>query len=87
MGGLPIDHKVVFVMNFDIPHELQMIQRTVESYVKKELRPLEKQIEDDDHIDKELDLSLRQKAVALGLYGHNLPESLGGAGVSTSGGN
>ncbi len=85
MGGLPIDHKVVFVMNFDIPHELQMIQRTVESYVKKELRPLEKQIEDDDHIDKELDLSLRQKAVALGLYGHNLPESLGGAGVSTLG--
>ncbi len=72
-------------MNFDIPHELQMIQRTVESYVKKELRPLEKQIEDDDHIDKELDLSLRQKAVALGLYGHNLPESLGGAGVSTLG--
>lgn len=85
MGGLPIDQKVVFVMNFDIPHELQMIQRTVESYVKKELRPLEKQIEDDDHIDKELDLSLRQKAVALGLYGHNLPESLGGAGVSTLG--
>ena len=72
-------------MNFDIPHELQMIQHTVESYVKKELRPLEKQIEEDDHIAKELDLALRKKAVAVGLYGHNLPENLGGGGVSTLG--
>ena len=72
-------------MNFEIPHELQMIQQTVESYVKKELRPLEKQIEEDDHIAKDLDLSLRKKAVAIGLYGHNLPENLGGGGVGTLG--
>jgi len=72
-------------MNFSIPEDLQMIQNSVESYVKKELRPLEKKIEESDHIAIDVDRMLRKKSVALGFYGHNLPEKVGGAGLTTLG--
>ena len=72
-------------MDFTIPEELEMVQRTVKRFVDQELRPLEKQVEETDHIGKEVDRRLRRKAVELGLYGHNLPEAIGGGGLTNLG--
>ena len=72
-------------MDFSIPEELEMVQRTVKRFVDEELRPLEKEVEETDHIDREVDRRLRKKAVELGLYGHNLPEAVGGGGLTTLG--
>ncbi|NGO53454.1 acyl-CoA dehydrogenase family protein [Allomesorhizobium camelthorni] len=62
--------------------ELEMIRNTVRSFVHKELVPLEQGIEDADDVDHEVTRKLRSKAVALGIYGFNLPDSCGGPGFS-----
>jgi acyl-CoA dehydrogenase len=72
-------------MDFSIPEELQMVQRTVKRFVDQELRPLEREIEETDRFDPKVDRALRKKAVELGLYGHNLPEEVGGGGLTTLG--
>jgi acyl-CoA dehydrogenase len=72
-------------MDLSIPEELEMVSRTVKRFVDQELRPLEKEVEETDHIDKAVDRRLRKKAVELGLYGHNLPEAVGGGGLTTLG--
>ena len=72
-------------MDYSIPEELELIRRTVKTFVDRELRPLERGIEEADHISPEVDRALRKRSVALGLYGHNLPEAVGGAGLSTLG--
>jgi acyl-CoA dehydrogenase len=72
-------------MDLAIPEELQMVQRSVKRFVDRELRPHEREVEETDRIAPELDRALRKRAVELGFYGHNLPESVGGGGLSTLG--
>ncbi|WP_011578913.1 MULTISPECIES: acyl-CoA dehydrogenase family protein [Chelativorans] len=72
-------------MNFQFPEELDMLRQTVRGYVNDYLRPLEARVEAEDHFSDEDFLRLRREAVALGLYAHNLPESVGGAGLSMLG--
>lgn len=72
-------------MNFQFPDELNMLRQTVSGYVNQYLRPLEAQVEAEDYLSDEEFLRLRREAVALGLYAHNLPESIGGAGLSMLG--
>ncbi|MGV6872132.1 acyl-CoA dehydrogenase family protein [Pseudochelatococcus sp. B33] len=72
-------------MNFDFPDELNMLRETVRGYVDHYLRPLEAKVEAEDFLSDEEFRRLRREAVALGLYGHNLPESIGGAGLSMLG--
>jgi acyl-CoA dehydrogenase len=69
-------------VDFTLPEELEMLRATVRGYVTKYLRPLEKSVEEKDHLDDEVFRNLRRQAVALGLYAHNLPESFGGGGLS-----
>lgn len=70
---------------FKLPDELEMLRDTVRAYVDRNLRPHEKAVEEADHLDEKLFRELRMKAVDLGLYAHNIPESMGGAGLSMLG--
>lgn len=62
--------------------ELALLRRTVEGFVATSLQPHEAAVDADDDVSLELMRELRQKAVALGLYGYNMPEELGGPGLS-----
>lgn len=61
--------------------EIAMLRATTRRFVRERLVPLEAQVEAADDIEPALLAQLRQEAVALGLYGFNLPESLGGPGL------
>jgi acyl-CoA dehydrogenase len=50
--------------------------------VDKDLRPLEKEVEETDRIDPDVMKALRARAVELGLYAHNLPTEVGGGGLT-----
>lgn len=62
-----------------------MLRNTVRAFVQRDLRPLEQAVDRADHLDDAVFRGLRRKAVELGLYAHNLPEALGGAGLSMLG--
>ena len=62
-------------------NEISMLRATTRRFVRNRLVPLEAQIEAADDIEPALIAQLREEAVALGLYGFNLPESLGGPGL------
>jgi acyl-CoA dehydrogenase len=61
--------------------ELSLIRETARRFVRQRLVPLEQQIENDDDVSLNLLAQLRSEVAALGLYGFNLPESAGGAGL------
>lgn len=61
--------------------EIAMLRATTRRFVRNRLVPLEAQVEAADDIEPALIAQLRQETVALGLYGFNLPESLGGPGL------
>ncbi len=71
-----------------MPHseasEIEMVRSTVRDFVRSQLVPLEEQVERSDEIDQKLLCTLRKDAVALGLYGFNLPAEIGGPGLSAS---
>ncbi|MGJ7609046.1 acyl-CoA dehydrogenase family protein [Variovorax sp. LT1R20] len=64
--------------------ELSMIRDTAHRFVRQRLVPLEQQIETDDDVSVELLARLRAEVAALGLYGFNLPERIGGPGLSAA---
>ena len=72
-------------MDFTFSPELEMLRTTTRGYVQKYLRPLEKTVEETDHLDDDVFRTLRMEAVKLGLYAHNLPEHIGGGGLDVMG--
>ena len=72
-------------MDFTFPEELVLLRETVKRYVDKELRPLEKGIEEAGKADPEVLRSLRLKAATVGIYAHNLPTEIGGGGLNCLG--
>jgi acyl-CoA dehydrogenase len=64
--------------------EISMIRETARRFVRSRLVPLEDAIEAADDVDPALLATLRSEAAALGLYGFNLPEDLGGPGLSAA---
>ncbi|VTU37880.1 Acyl-CoA dehydrogenase [Variovorax sp. PBS-H4] len=61
--------------------ELSLIRETARRFVRQRLIPLEQQIENDDDVSLDLLAQLRSEVAALGLYGFNLPDSVGGPGL------
>jgi alkylation response protein AidB-like acyl-CoA dehydrogenase len=61
--------------------EISLIRETARRFVRQRLVPLEQQIENDDDVSLDLLAQLRSEVAALGLYGFNLPESVGGPGL------
>jgi alkylation response protein AidB-like acyl-CoA dehydrogenase len=68
-------------MTAETPEEIAMLRRTVRGFVTGSLRPHEAAVDEADDVSPELMRALRQQALDLGLYGYNMPESLGGPGL------
>ena len=68
-------------MNFDVPEELQLLAKTVREFVDERLRPIEKQVEDDDKIPD----AVMKEMAALGFFGLPIPEEYGGVGAGDLG--
>lgn len=66
------------------PEEHRMLRDTVRGFIDQHLRPLERQVDEDDDIEPELMHRLRKEAVKLGLYAYNMPEEVGGPGLNVS---
>lgn len=69
-------------MNFSLTDEQQLIVETVRSFVERELYPHEDLVERLDDVPRELADSIKSVAIASGLYAANMPENLGGGGLS-----
>ena len=63
-------------MNFDLTEEQELLQRTVREFVRDEVQPRAKELDETG----EFPLETFRKAAALGLTGIAFPESEGGAG-------
>ena len=62
--------------------EARLLLETVERFVREKLKPLEAEVDQADGLDEPRRQALEQEVRALGLYGYNLPASIGGPGLS-----
>ena len=69
-------------MDFQITHEQRLLVDTVRDFIKRELAPLEQQVEDSGVLPEATARAIFEKSSALGLYGMNVPEEFGGGGLS-----
>jgi acyl-CoA dehydrogenase len=69
-------------MDFSLSNEQKMMIEAVRCFIKNELAPLEKEVEDQGFLSREKTLAIYDKARALGLYALNIPEEFGGGGLS-----
>ena len=69
-------------MDFSLSEEQRMLVRTIREFVRKELKPLEQQVEEAGHLDDAVAVEIRRKSQALGLYAVNIPAEYGGGGLS-----
>ena len=68
-------------MDFDIPEDLRQVVETVRRFVKQDLEPISRQVEDEDRIPDDVVQTMRE----LGLFGISLPDEYGGLGLGTLG--
>src|SRR3974390_3191272 len=68
-------------MDFTIDENLRLMVDTVRRFVKQDLEPISRQVEEDDHIPEEIVDKMRE----LGLFGLAIPEEYGGLGLSVLG--
>jgi len=69
-------------MHFGLTEEQQLIVDTVRSFVEKEIYPHEDQVERTGDVPLELAQQIRDRCIDSGFYAANLPESVGGGGLS-----
>ena len=72
-------------MDFTIPEDLKMLQKLTRDFVRNELLPLEKQVDDNGEFPEDIRLGLREKSIELGLWNYSMPKEYGGGGVSNLG--
>lgn len=69
-------------MEFSLNDEQKMMIDTIRRFIAEELHPLEAELEDQGFLAKEKALAVFNKSKELGLYALNIPEALGGGGLS-----
>lgn len=69
-------------MNFELSSEQKMLIETVRRFIQEVIQPLEDEVEHTGTLDPVKAQALHEQAKALGLYGMNMPEALGGGGLS-----
>lgn len=69
-------------MDFALSHEQKMLVDTVRGFIADELAPLEQKVEDEGKLDDATAKSIFAKSSELGLYAMNIPEEVGGGGLS-----
>src|SRR5437660_10421733 len=68
-------------MDFALTEDQQLIIKTTRDFVRRELVPHEREVEDSGTLREELRRELKAKAIAAGLYAANMPAEVGGAGL------
>ena len=69
-------------MDFSLSDEQRLLIDTVRKFIAEQLAPLEDEVERTGTIEPAVARSIFEKSKALGLYGMNMPTSLGGGGLS-----
>jgi acyl-CoA dehydrogenase len=69
-------------MNFELPEEIALLQKTVRRFVEEELIPLEKKVPEADELPADVQAKLESKTKELGLWLLEVPQEYGGAGLS-----
>lgn len=72
-------------MNVAIPpvdHETELLLSTVRAFMQDELLPHEAEVDRLGHVPDELGRQIERRAIEMGLYAANLPEEVGGGGLS-----
>jgi acyl-CoA dehydrogenase len=69
-------------MNFELPEEIALLQKTVRRFVEEELIPLEKKVPEADELPPDVQAKLESKTKELGLWLLEVPQEYGGAGLS-----
>ncbi len=69
-------------MQFGLNQEQEMIVKTVRSFVENEIYPHEQLVERTGNVPDEIAQDIKRKALDLGFYACNFPESVGCAGLS-----
>ena len=68
-------------MDFALTEEQQLIVTTTREFVRRELVPHEREVEESGRLREELRQELKARAIAAGLYAANMPAEVGGAGL------
>jgi acyl-CoA dehydrogenase len=68
-------------MDFALTEEQQLIVKTTRDFVRQELVPHEREVEESGVLRPQLLQQLKQKAIDAGLYAANMPTEVGGAGL------
>jgi acyl-CoA dehydrogenase len=68
-------------VDFGLSEEQELIIKTTREFVRHELVPHEREIEESGALRDELVRELKAKAIAAGLYAANMPVEVGGAGL------
>src|SRR2546429_9430413 len=68
-------------MGFALSEEQQLIIATTRDFVRRELVPHEREVEESGRLREELRQELKARALAAGLYAANMPTEVGGAGL------
>src|SRR5882757_1345318 len=70
-------------MDFSLSDEQQLVIKTTRDFVRNELYPHEKEVEETGVLREDLQRELKAKAIDAGLYAANMPADVGGAGLDT----
>ena len=71
-------------MDFEIPEEYKAMQQLARRFLEEELRPLEKEVEENEGLPPETAERLRKRSQELGLWAPFSPEEEGGGGMPFS---
>ncbi|MGB7243244.1 MAG: acyl-CoA dehydrogenase family protein [Sulfitobacter sp.] len=71
-------------MNMETSHENDLLVSTVRRFVETEMFPHEDEVDRLGHVPDEIGQQIAARAQGLGLYACNLPEEVGGGGLSIS---
>ncbi|MGF1586059.1 MAG: acyl-CoA dehydrogenase family protein [Bacteroidales bacterium] len=66
-------------MNFDLNEEHKLIRETVRNFAEKEIKPVAASLDEEERFSPELTRRMGE----IGLFGMNIPEEFGGAGMDT----
>ncbi|MFT6368545.1 MAG: acyl-CoA dehydrogenase [Halioglobus sp.] len=69
-------------MDFKLSEEQEMLVASVRRFVDEEILPHEQLVEDTDEVPLELRAKILQRSIEMGICAANMPEELGGGGLS-----
>lgn len=72
-------------MGAEADHDLHLLQETVARFVAEELIPYEEQVDREGEVSPDLGRQIENRSKEIGLFAANLPENVGGGGLTYDG--